>query len=100
MAKFQNWHKHKAFRLSVSYRLTEIGPIWEEVGDSFFLPSGGSLTAMEVGDRQRWITPKDLSAVGFDLNEHGISNAYIREIITRMEQSLHIKENVMLYFSI
>ena len=52
---------------------------------------------MEVGNGWGGVTAKDLSAVGFDLNELGISDAYIRELMDRMEQSLHVEESVVVF---
>ena len=52
---------------------------------------------MEVGNGWGGVTAKDLSAVGLDLNEQGISDAYIRELMDRMEQSLHVEENVVVF---
>lgn len=40
---------------------------------------------MEVGNGWDGVTAKDLSAVGLDLNEQGISDAYIRELMVRMD---------------
>lgn len=55
---------------------------------------------MEVGNGWDGVTAKDLSAVGLDLNEQGISDAYIRELMDRMEQSLHVEESVVVSFSL